>query len=178
MKIFENQQLDIDLLPRMKDIEFIKPHRSYLYMTMIQSVVFWLIMFGIFSLSVIAAREEFYEFILYARLLFYPTAILSILLTWIGFHKRGHALRTHDIMYKEGVLFQNKTNISFNRVQHCETSQGPLEQMFDLHTLKVFTAGGQSSDLSIPGLHEDIAANLKEFIVVATAAKKGHSEEE
>jgi len=88
MKIFENQQLDIELLPRMKEVDFIKPHRSYLYMTMIQSLVFWTIMFGIFSLSMIAAREEYYEYIFYARLIFYPTAIISILLTWIGFHKR------------------------------------------------------------------------------------------
>ena len=111
-------------------------------------------------------------------MVFYPFAIFSILLTIIGYYKRGHSLRAYDIIYKQGVLYLNTTTISFNRVQHCEISQGPFEQLFDLFTLKVFTAGGQSSDLEIPGLDENSATSLKEYIIDATAKKKSISEEE
>ncbi len=169
MELFTNQQIDIASLPRMRDVEYTKPQKSYLGLTLIKSIVFWLIMTSIFITATIAARQELPHLIPYAKVLFFSFAITSIILTWISYYKRGHALRENDIIYKEGVLFNNVTTISFNRVQHCEISQGPFEQMFDLYTLKVFTAGGQSSDLEIPGLDKETADGLKEYIVEETA---------
>ena len=177
MEVFKNQQIDIEGLPRMKNVGYIKPQKSFLILTLIKSLLFWSIFTGLFFLTTIAARQEFPQLVPYAKYIFFPFATLSILLTWISYYKRGHALRDFDIIYKEGVLFNNVTTISFNRVQHCEISQGPLEQVFDLHTLKVFTAGGQSSDLEIPGLDEHSANGLKEYIVNATAKKTLSTEE-
>lgn len=177
MELFNNQQIDISALPRMQSVEYIKPKKSYLALTLLKSIIFWLFLMLMFWLSTIAARQEFPHLIPYAKYAFYPFAVLSILLTWISYYKRGHALREFDIIYREGVLFNNTTTISFNRVQHCEISQGPLEQVFDLYTLKVFTAGGQSSDLEIPGLDEDTANGLKEYIVEATAKKSKAKED-
>jgi len=178
MKLFENQQIDVNMLPRVSEVDFLKPEKAYLRLTMIKSVLFWLFMFGIFSLCISAARQEYEEYLNYARFLFYPLALSSILLTWISYYRRGHALRDYDIIYKEGVLFKDTTTISFNRVQHCEVSQGPLDQLFDLFTLKVFTAGGQSSDLEIPGLNEQVAEGLKEFIIGKIASINTYGEEE
>ncbi len=178
MKLFENQQIDINTLPRVKYIDFLKPKKSYLSLTMIKSIIFWSFMFSVFSLCMYLAREEYYEYIIYARLIFYPLAISSILITLVSYYKRGHALRKHDILYKEGVFFRDTTTISFNRIQHCEVSQGPFEQLFDLSTIKVFTAGGQSSDLEIPGLSDQDAAKTKEFIINKISSIQQHGEEE
>ncbi len=178
MKIFENQQIDINALPRVVNVDFLKPEKAYLRLTVIKSVLFWVIMFGIFSLCISAARYEYEEYLPYARIVFYPIALTSILLTWISYYKRGHALRAHDILYKEGVLFRDTTTISFNRVQHCEVSQGPLDQLFEVHTVKVFTAGGQSSDLEIPGLNKEVAEGIREFIIAKISSIKIHDEEE
>jgi len=178
MKLFENQQIDINTLPRVAYVDFLKPEKAYLRLTMIKSILFWIFMFGIFSLCISAARYEYEEYLLYARLIFYPIALTSIILTWIRYYKRGHALREHDIIYKEGVLFRDTTTISFNRVQHCEISQGPLDQLFEVHTIKVFTAGGQSSDLEIPGLNKDVAEGVREFIIAKISSIKFHGEEE
>ena len=178
MELFENQQINIDDLPRIEQIEYLRPQKNLLWLNLIKSLVFWFIMWALFSLSLFAASEEFYHLTPYAKMVFYPFAIFSILLTIIGYYKRGHSLRAYDIIYKQGVLYLNTTTISFNRVQHCEISQGPFEQLFDLFTLKVFTAGGQSSDLEIPGLDENSATSLKEYIIDATAKKKSISEEE
>lgn len=41
--------------------------------------------------------------------------------------------------------------------------------MYSLYSLKIYTAGGHSSDLVIPGLAEDKAQGLKEFILKKTA---------
>ena len=73
------------------------------------------------------------------------------------------------MIHRKGVLFKSTTTIPFNRVQHCEISQGPIQRMFNLHTLEIFTAGGGKSDLAIPGLEGDTAQQIKEFIVKKTA---------
>jgi len=73
------------------------------------------------------------------------------------------------VIHRKGVLFKSTTTIPFNRVQHCEISQGPIQRMFNLHTLEIFTAGGGKSDLAIPGLEGDTAQQIKEFIVKKTA---------
>ena len=49
-------------------------------------------------------------------------------------------------------------------MQHCEITEGPIQKMFELASIKIFTAGGSSSDLAIPGLHREEAYKLKEFI--------------
>ena len=73
-----------------------------------------------------------------------------------------------------GLIWYSSTVIPFNRVQHCEISQGPIERLFKLSELKIFTAGGASSDMSVPGLNPETAHRLKEYIVIKT----GMDEEE
>ena len=82
----------------------------------------------------------------------------------IGFSRRGYALRERDLTYRKGWIFFSTTTLPFNRIQHTEVSQGPIEKKFDLCTLKIFTAGGSTSDLSIPGLEEEEAQQLRDFI--------------
>lgn len=82
----------------------------------------------------------------------------------MGFPKRGYILRERDITYSKGWLFHSVTTIPFNRIQHSDVSQGPIERKFKLSTLKIYTAGGSSSDLSIPGLEAGEAQILREFI--------------
>src|SRR5690606_7570665 len=82
----------------------------------------------------------------------------------IGYRRRSYALREKDLTYKKGWLFSATTTVPFNRIQHTEVSQGPLERRFELCTLNIYTAGGSTSDLSIPGLNEDEAQQLRDFI--------------
>lgn len=86
----------------------------------------------------------------------------------------GYAIRNRDILFKKGWLWKSNTMIPFNRVQHCEVNQNPIERYFGLAKLKVFTAGGTSSDLSISGLTPAKAEQLKHYITTQTA----HDQEE
>ena len=88
--------------------------------------------------------------------------------TWLiraDYQIKGFALRAQDILFRRGVIFRREVSIPFNRVQHCEIKQGPIERMFNLKTLEIFTAGGQASDLSIPGLLPDEAQQIKDFVI-------------
>jgi uncharacterized membrane protein YdbT with pleckstrin-like domain len=93
-------------------------------------------------------------------------------LTKLGYNIRGYILRERDLLHRRGVIFKTITSIPFNRVQHCEVSQGPIQRFFGLNTLQVFTAGGSNSDLSIPGLKGEQAQKIKEFILKKTNPNK------
>lgn len=93
------------------------------------------------------------------------TMLLTLALIDPRFRRMGYALRQRDIVFRRGILMHIQTVIPFNRVQHCEIRQGPIEKYMDLATIKIYTAGGQSSDLSIQGIRLERASRLKEYII-------------
>ena len=83
--------------------------------------------------------------------------------------KKKYALRERDIIYQSGLLWRRYTVLPFNRVQHAEVQQGPVERLFELSKLKIYTAGGSGSDMIISGLPLDRAQNIKHFILHQTS---------
>lgn len=122
------------------------------------------------------SRRDFYGLFFIPELTSIPmlyifiTVLLVILsfIVWVGFNSfkyKGYALRQHDIIFKSGIFFRSTTIISFNRVQHIEINQGPLDRYFNIAGLTLYTAGGSSSDLTIPGLSMEDANRIKEWIM-------------
>jgi membrane protein YdbS with pleckstrin-like domain len=85
---------------------------------------------------------------------------------------KGVALREFDIAYRSGLFWRKTVIVAFNRVQHVEVSNGPLQRKFGLASVKLFTAGGSSVDLRIDGLTVERAEQIRAFI----AAKIDNSE--
>jgi uncharacterized protein len=90
---------------------------------------------------------------------------LRFFLLYRGFRRKQYALRERDITYRRGLLQHVATSIPFNRVQHCEVNQSALERIFDTSSLRVYTAGGSSSDLTVPGLSLERSSDLKDYIL-------------
>ena len=95
--------------------------------------------------------------------------LLVLLIIFREFPKRAYALRERDITYKKGWVFHSVTSVPFNRIQHSEISQGPLDRYFNLASLNIYTAGGSSSDLTIPGLPHEEAIRLREYVARKSA---------
>ncbi len=93
--------------------------------------------------------------------------VAATVLVWpfISVPRRGYALRKHDIAYKSGVLVNTITTIPFDRIQHVETSRGPLDRHYGTSTLKLFTAGGSKGDLNIDGMDMDVAEHVRGFLL-------------
>lgn len=87
-----------------------------------------------------------------------------LIIRW-SFGVKGYAIREKDIIYQTGLFFRSKTIIPFARVQHGEITRSLLSRAFGLSTLNVYTAGGSSSDLSIPGIRAEEAEKLCAFIL-------------
>lgn len=96
-------------------------------------------------------------------------SMASFLLRIYGFKRKKFAIRERDILYKEGLIWRSLTVVPFNRVQHAEVHQGPVERLFQLSRLKIYTAGGSTSDMTIAGLGPEEAYRMKHFILSKTS---------
>ena len=168
---FTNVQINVDELPSIETLNLKPLHKDYLLAKMLGNLIFWLILLlgsgGFWFLS----GNEVPSLVRIAVLAVVFTFIVSnALLTYFGFKRKKYALREKDILYQSGLLWRQKTVIPFNRIQHAEVTQGPIQRMFDLSVLRIFTAGGSASDMSIPGIPPQIAHNIKEYILGKTAS--------
>lgn len=168
--IFENNQIDLEQLPQIETIDYHPLDQAYLKVSYIGNAIFFafLLIGPLISIFIIDQAEfSFLKILLPSIWLF--LMLFSFWITRAAFKLKGYALRDKDILYRKGIIFRSVTVIPFNRVQHCEIKEGPIERYFGLKTLEVYTAGGESSDLSIPGLRGETAQQLKTFIVKNTS---------
>lgn len=162
---FSNHQIQSASLPSISDITFEKLDPSYRKISVITSCIFCLVLLIVYFV-VGDFVEVLYQWpwILLFAIAWSVLSGLIIILAVKGYEYEGFAIREKDILYKSGIFFRSVVVIPFNRVQHCEIEQGPVDRIFGLSSLSVFTAGGSSSDLTIPGLAHDKAHHLKQFI--------------
>lgn len=72
-----------------------------------------------------------------------------------------YLVREQDVSLQKGFMFWKLASVSFNRIQHLEVGQGPIERAYGIATLVIFTAGTLGSNLQIPGLTLTTAQQLK-----------------
>ena len=166
MELFQNEQIDISNLPQAKQLEMHGLEPSYKSVLLISRTIFTLILAVLTAIFVFVPMEDKPPSANYVAIgLFIFITIWGYISTIKGFHHKRYASREKDIVYSSGWLWKQTTIAPFNRVQHVSIAQGPIERQFELSKLKIFTAGGKSSDMSIPGLNPETANKLKEYIV-------------
>ena len=68
-----------------------------------------------------------------------------------------------DALYLEhGVFTRVRTVVPFVRIQHVDSSRGPLERLLGLANTVVYTAGSRGADVMVPGLTPVGADDLRE----------------
>lgn len=158
--LFVNKPLEIAGLPLIDDEAFSPLHKEYLYVRLVSALVF-------FAFLAAAGVLLYFNTDLAIWQIYLPLVVIAtfnITVQILGFSKKGYLMRTHDISYKRGLIFHKRTTVPLVRIQHSEVSQGPLQRLFDLATVKIYTAGGQQSDLSIPGLTPTEAGKVRDYI--------------
>ncbi len=163
--LFENSPVDISQLPSSENIDFNKLSSGFLWVMVLRSNIFYLILSIGAGIITFVNNELGYTIWLYILIGWFVFWIFINILIPFKFRKKGYAVRERDIIYKSGLWWRKKIIIPFNRIQHCEVQQGPFSKIFGLRSLTVFTAGGGNSDLKIAGIPENQAEDLKEFIL-------------
>ncbi len=172
---FTNIQLDVETLPKVQDLIYQPLESRYKTVLLLGRLIFTAV--ATFTIGAVLLFSPIKELVpMWAIYLFIAIYILYIVLGFVatleGFRHKSFALRERDIIYKEGWIWKDHTTTPFNRVQHVSIDQGPIERNFNLSKLKIFTAGGRASDITIPGLDPITADQLKEFIVSKTLKDK------
>ena len=83
----------------------------------------------------------------------------------IGFKNLAWALREKDIICKKGWIFQDTHVIPFGKVQNCVIQTGPIGRKFGLASIKLMTAASHLGDISINGLKQETAEQLKDWMM-------------
>ncbi|MBL8755189.1 MAG: PH domain-containing protein [Planctomycetes bacterium] len=71
------------------------------------------------------------------------------------------------LLLRYGILFVEERAVPVRRMQHVDLVRGPIERLFGLATLVVFTAGNEGSAFRVPGLAIARAQELRDRIVEA-----------
>jgi uncharacterized protein len=71
------------------------------------------------------------------------------------------------LLMRYGILFVEERAVPVRRMQHVDLVRGPIERLFGLATLVVFTAGNEGSSFRVPGLRVARAQQLRDRIVEA-----------
>jgi membrane protein YdbS with pleckstrin-like domain len=77
-----------------------------------------------------------------------------------------YEVRDEEIDLRHGTVTITRTLIPMLRVQHVDTTRGPLDQLLGLATVVVHTAAGRTT---IPAIENDDAGRLRDHI--ATLAR-------
>ena len=88
-------------------------------------------------------------------------AIFSVWYPSFAYERWGYQLMDDVLLITWGVWFRNVVAIPLHRIQHVDTHQGPLDQMFGLARLQIYTASGMGADGVIPGLARDVTEELR-----------------
>lgn len=83
------------------------------------------------------------------------------------YRRWGYEIGDEQLRVLRGFMWRTDTIVPFNRIQHIDVAQGPLQRIFGLSTLIVHTAGTHNSIVTLPGLSTADAEAMRDTI-------KGH----
>lgn len=164
MEEFTNNTIDTNQLPRFETVEFQTLQPDYWKVILINSTITFVIIaiaVGVLQYYV----EEIASEMVYIWIALAVIALLTFTFSRIAFLKKGFAFREHDVLFRSGILATNTIIIPYNRVQHVALHEGVFSRYFGLAKVEIFTAGGSSSDIEIPGIEKEQAEKIKQLVM-------------
>jgi membrane protein YdbS with pleckstrin-like domain len=93
--------------------------------------------------------------------------LLTILVPPLSYARWRFGFLGDLLLLRYGILFVEERAVPVRRMQHVDLVRGPIERLFGLATLVVFTAGNEGSAFRVPGLATQRAQQLRDAIVEA-----------
>jgi membrane protein YdbS with pleckstrin-like domain len=162
--LFTNETVDLDQLPKYEEISLKQPHSDYWKIIRINLLIFFVIL-GLAIGALLLFVDELRPNAVWMVPVYFILAVIFFLLYHLSFKKRGYAVRTHDVVYKSGIIAESTTIVPLNRIQHIELNEGIFSRMYKLGSLQIFTAGGQSGHIHISGIAIDEAKSIRDLLL-------------
>ena len=95
---------------------------------------------------------------------------LSMIVPPLAYARWRFGVDDRLLSMRYGILFVQERLVPVPRMQHVDLTRGPIERLFGLATLVVFTAGNEGSAFRVPGLSRLRAEGIRDRILAA----RGH----
>ena len=163
-EIFTNEQVFLEDLPTVEHVEFIPIEKEHRTIQLIAWTIFYV--FVTIGLNIAFWQSETPMFPWIAIVIgWLALGGLQYILIFRAHKFKGFAMRRHDLTYRKGWLYKKEVTVPYKRIQHVDVKQGLIERQFGLAKLNLYTAGGHSSDLTVPGLRIEDAQQFKSYII-------------
>ncbi len=172
---FMNRQIDVSQLPDYNDIHPVKIGKALLKKNRLNTLIFYLVVLIASALFLwISGQWGEYKWIYLLGILVFTIFIALIFyVQYLNWDSMKYAMRMKDMYFEKGWFYNMKVVVPFNRIQHATVVETFMDKTFGIAQLKIYTAGGGSSDLILPGLTPTEANSIRDFIL-----KKGESIDE
>lgn len=151
--------------PSEEDDELTKVHPNYAHALRVQTVLAAIpAMVGALVAELALRKLDVLPPGLIAGTALLIAVLLVIRIPQSRFNARGYQMGTDRLRVVRGLMFRSDTVVPFGRVQHIDVNQGPLERFFGIATLTLHTAGNHNASVSLPGLGEPLARDMREAI--------------
>jgi len=172
---FTNLQVDVAQIPQTEILELQPIEPTYLKaLRLMWAIIFSILLVAGVTLFVLVDDWQNTIAMLIAAVLFILTITLTAVIGTGSFRRKSFAVRTHDIVYKNGWIFQDTHIVPFSRIQHVVVNSGPIDRKYGLASLTLYTAAAEVNDITIPGLTLEKAEQLKSFIINQVKPSKSH----
>lgn len=98
-------------------------------------------------------------------------ALTAVLLAFLRTRTIGYLQRPDDLLVRRGMLFRRFVAVPYGRMQVVDITQGPIERMFGLKTLRFVTAAAASA-ITIPGMPGSTAEELRDRLVAVSESRR------
>ena len=164
MENFTNETIDTSKLPRYEAVALTQLHPNYWKVVLVSKGLLFLVL-GIAVVFGLVFIEELADKTLLVVSVYVLLVLVVFSLSYAAFKKKAYAFRNHDVIFRSGIIATNTMVIPYNRVQHVALHEGFIARFFGLAKIEIFTAGGVSSDLEIPGIAKEQAEDIKQLLM-------------
>lgn len=163
---FSNLPITEESLPQVQSVPFKSIHPDYLKVLRITwMIAFGVILAGLAALFVFVTKLQTVLLISIGVGVYLIITVITVVSGTRSFKRKKYAVRERDILYSTGWLFRNTHMVPFNRMQHCVVNSGPIERKFGLASVSLYTAASEGRDITIHGLPQEEAEQLKDLIM-------------
>jgi len=101
-------------------------------------------------------------------------AVVGLLCWWgrrwarLTFAHTSYIVSPRGCEIRRGVVWRQIVSVPRSRIQHTDVTQGPLQRLYGLGTLVLFTAGTQHAQIGLSGVSFETAMAIRQYLVDRT----------
>ncbi len=105
-------------------------------------------------------------------------SLLSLIISIIGYFRFYYFLSDDHLIVRKGVLRKKNLDIPFERIQSVNFEQNIVQQIFQVVSLKIDTAGSGGKEFEFDAMDKDQAEALREIILTRKSESSSLMQEE